>query len=32
MIKPGLPRLEGHDVNLVMDEAVCNRVGWTRPA
>jgi hypothetical protein len=31
MIKPGVPRLEGHDLNLVMDEAVCNRLGWTRP-
>jgi hypothetical protein len=32
MIKPGVPRLEGNDLNLVIGEAVCNRLGWTRPA
>jgi hypothetical protein len=31
MIKSGVPRLDCHDLNLVMDEAVCNRLGWSRP-
>jgi hypothetical protein len=27
-----LPWLEGRDLELVMGEAVCNWVGWSRPA
>jgi hypothetical protein len=27
-----LPWLKGRDLDLVMGEAVCNWVGWSRPA